>query len=1067
MFTSKFFLLRTPLLPIEEFLDWSSNLESPAVHSGELDRALQRDRIKLVDGLRDVSNRPEIQEALFVASPQLHDRVMGWLENPRIPRAAKVEQSLVRYFVRMCTRPTPFGLFSGITSGRIGLNPQLRISARSKYQRRTRLDMNLVHSIVEMVEADHRVRESLLYRPNSSLYEVPGAWHYVESRMREGYRAHELVRVEDTEHLRSTLRRAREGVSPSALVDALVSEEVSTLEARAYLNELIDSQLLVSDLGPSVTQDDPLTQLISRLERVPIAQELGISLKEIHMRLRRVDSFGLGCEVEEYKTVVKNLERLLDATQDPNAYQFHVDMFKPSGDLVLGRAQVEEVKRGTEVLQQLAVTRSRGALARFAEDFVERYGDREVPLLKALDNEMGLGFGESGATAPIPSAILDGLRLPIQSNPVEWSPTHSFLVDKLVTTLQLGEDELTVDPSELPAAENPSWELPDAFHVLATLVAESESRVTTGDYRILIHHAMGPSGTRLLGRFCYGDPTLKTAVKDHMAAEEALNPEAIFAEVVHLPEGRVGNILLRPVLRQYEIPYLGRSSVAQQDQISVDDLRVSVSDGRVILRSSRLNRQILPRVCSAHNYSRGSLPVYQFLCSLQEQHLASRVMWSWGPLEAAPFLPRVTAGRSILSRARWAVTNRELQFMFQYFGGHRLELLRKWRSTRRIPRFIILAEGDNELLLDLENVLSIETFAHLIRKRRSVNLYESIGFPNGLCISGPEGRFSHELVIPFVRSNDVRPAHHAINLKASPPQDSVPAPPIAQTFPPGSEWVFAKLYTGRATADRILTELIAPFVTSSLSQRQVWFFIRYGDPRWHLRLRIEGDLEASEQTLARLLDLTKPLIEREQVWRVELDTYEREFARYGGPDALVISEKIFQADSEATLSILSSLSDDTALRARSRVALASINLLMSDLGLNIEEKRLVARLNRDAFRKEFDADSQLLGQISRRYRQEKDVLERLIDNRAADEIPNEGWLALRHRSASIAPLAVQIRRLSEKNVLSRSLLQITRSLVHMNINRLMPGRHRAHEFLFSEYLDRLYTSQLEQNENVC
>src|SRR6202030_2223556 len=35
---------------------------------------------------------------------------------------------------------------------------------------------------------------------------------------------------------------------------------------------------------------------------------------------------------------------------------------------------------------------------------------------------------------------------------------------------------------------------------------------------------------------------------------------------------------------------------------------------------------------------------------------------------------------------------------------------------------------------------------------------------------------------------------------------------VRRTFPPGSEWLFAKLYTGTATADRVLRDVLAPLV---------------------------------------------------------------------------------------------------------------------------------------------------------------------------------------------------------------------------------------------------------------
>ena len=63
---------------------------------------------------------------------------------------------------------------------------------------------------------------------------------------------------------------------------------------------------------------------------------------------------------------------------------------------------------------------------------------------------------------------------------------------------------------------------------------------------------------------------LRQHVEGHLRAEEALQPDAVFAEVVHLPEnGRTGNVILRPALRAYEIPYLGQSGVPAERQIPV------------------------------------------------------------------------------------------------------------------------------------------------------------------------------------------------------------------------------------------------------------------------------------------------------------------------------------------------------------------------------------------------------------------------------------------------------------------------------------------------------------------
>src|SRR6185312_15616780 len=117
--------------------------------------------------------------------------------------------------------------------------------------------------------------------------------------------------------------------------------------------------------------------------------------------------------------------------------------------------------------------------------------------------------------------------------------------------------ERELAPLERKPEESAS--LPGSLAVLATLYARSTEAVAAGDFTIALHAISGPSGASLLGRFCHGDADLTALVKAHLRDEEAQRPDAIFAEVVHLPEGRVGNVLLRPLLRAHEIAWLGRS----------------------------------------------------------------------------------------------------------------------------------------------------------------------------------------------------------------------------------------------------------------------------------------------------------------------------------------------------------------------------------------------------------------------------------------------------------------------------------------------------------------------------
>ena len=72
--------------------------------------------------------------------------------------------------------------------------------------------------------------------------------------------------------------------------------------------------------------------------------------------------------------------------------------------------------------------------------------------------------------------------------------------------------------------------------------------------------------------------------------------------------------------------------------------------------------------------------------------------------------------------------------------------------TRRVPRFVSLADSDNELPTDLDNILAVDALVQAARRPRHAELVELFPGPDEHCVHGPEGAFVHEVVVPFVRA---------------------------------------------------------------------------------------------------------------------------------------------------------------------------------------------------------------------------------------------------------------------------------------------------------------------------
>ena len=352
------------------------------------------------------------------------------------------------------------------------------------------------------------------------------------------------------------------------------------------------------------------------------------------------------------------------------------------------------------------------------------------------------------------------------------------------------------------------------------------------------------------------------------------------------------------------------------------------------------------------------------------------------------------------------------------------------------------------LPVDLDNVLSVDAFASLIKGRGDTVLTEETPGFGEVVGRGPEGRYHVELIVPFVRRQ--------AEMRAQPV--TRPAVDARRVYAPGSEWLDAKRYTGTGTADRVLVDLVAPVVRQLQDAGAIdrWFFLRYGDPDWHVRLRLHGPPEGlAALALPALHAAAEPLFADGRLRKLQLDTYERELERYGGAAGIEQAERLFHADSEAVLGIVELLAGDAGQDARWRLTLRGMDQLLDDLGLALEARHeLLARLAAD-FAREHRADKDTAKSLGDRFRKERTSLEALLD-RAGDAEHDlaPGLELFAARSELVAPIAAELRRLPTP------VEELAGSFLHMHANRLLRAAARTHEMVVYDFLERLYKARL-------
>ncbi len=1046
---SGFFVLRTPLLPLTEFAAWGMDRRG-APRDTEWDEDLQILRRRLQERFED----PVLLDALFIASPSLYERIGDWRNRPDSESGRSVERAVVRYFSRMTARCTPFGLFAGGSVGRLGGETRLELHDVGSYNRHTRLDMGYLDELCHALVHEEGLSDALRYVPNSSLYETGEGFRYAECRRSRAGRTYDLVDVERSEALEVVLSRAIAGAGKEELAESIVGDGVGAQDARRFVGELIAADILVPELEPALTGSESTESVLEQLDRLPAAATWLRPLRAAREAIVDLDGRGLGSSPTCY-TDIADLLSSLPARVDP-ARLFQVDLAKPAEVMTLAPDVVDAAVEGAEFLYDFFAPIAGGELLEFGRRFEDRYGDREVPLCEALDEDAGIGFESDRSITADASPLLDGLGMgaTTPARAPAWTPQAQAMARELQDAMRCGAREITLTSDRIPRSSPTPAPLPDAFHLTGTVLPDEP-----GQAIVVLGTLVGPSGARLLGRFCHGDAALLKAVRQHIAEEQALDPDVTYFEIVHLPEGRMGNVLARPLLRDHELAFLGRSGAPDGRTLSIRDLTVSVRAGRVLLRSRTLGREVRPRLTTAHNTRFRALPVYRFLASLQCQGEVEGLAWQWGVLGAMPYLPRVTYGRAVLARARWNLdetTLRELAGASDARDAFRR--LQDVRARLEWPRFVGLADGDNVLPVDLDNVLSCETFRHVVRRRSAARVEEMLPDPGGLVAKGPEGRFANEFVLPFVRRTKVRtdPAREDDGSRSTRDRTS------RLRYPPGSTWLYVKIYAGAATIDRLVGEELPGFLADGKAEEWFdrWFFLRYGDPDWHLRLRVHG-------TPDRLLGTVLPNLrarlgayeEAGLVWRTVLDTYDPEVRRYGGPHGISLCERIFGADSEAVTGLLAARRSAPAAEARWIWTLRGLDAMLDDCGFDMVEKHSIAFTLADAFGKEFGVAGALKKRVLSRFRECRANVIAALSPAGRSE-PSMLSEILQGRSEVVRPLLGEYARRERSGDVDTPLPELAGHLLHLHVNRMLRSSARAHEVLLYRFLERGYDSVL-------
>ncbi|WP_309608450.1 lantibiotic dehydratase family protein [Flavobacterium sp.] len=723
------YILRTPAFQISNYLNLLENYS--------------------VEALLLQFENPYFREAIKLASPELVGLVDKWKQNPNSLSNDKklgLESTLLKYISRISSRCTPFGTFAGCAVGEFAENTDIKLNRYHTFSRHTQFDMHFWVAFLQDFAKRKDVMNYLIFYPNTSLYSIGDFYRYVEYKYINTKREHSVSAIRKSELLELLLNEAKNGTTINKMTAVLADNEAEKKEALVFIYQLIEFQFLVSNLEAGVTGNDEWAKVLNIIENIPDLQDDKLRLLKIKKEIENLD-----ITIVPKQETYSNLKSLIEETKIPfeEKYLFQVDLNLATSANTLNQNTVRKVQQALFFLNGMQKKKPFYNLFEFIKKFTERYETREMPLSTVLDTEISIGYIQNTDMNDVHD-ILDVFSFRNKSTPKteeSWTNFDYIIEKKLQDAVAQNRKIISLIEKDFPEFDSSWHDTPATFSVMVEIFENYNKEET-----VSIVSSGSISAAKLSGRFCNGNAAIHHLTNKITEKEKLFYNDKMLAEIVHIPESRTGNVLRRPVLRDYEIAYLSNSGVAEEFVINISDLMVSVKGGKIILRSKRHNKEVIPCLSNAHNFSSNSLPIYHFLCDMQMQNLKPIYDFSWGILQSHyNFFPRVVYKEVILSKAKWIVNKSEIESFFNTEKTKLLNNFQLWRSLREIPQYINWTNGDNTLLLDLEKEISVNMFINSVKNLDKVILEEFLFTQESVVKNEFGDNYTNQFILSFYK----------------------------------------------------------------------------------------------------------------------------------------------------------------------------------------------------------------------------------------------------------------------------------------------------------------------------
>ncbi len=283
-------MIRTPLLSVEFF-----NL------------FLNTEQIKY----SDLQLNAQMKESILTTTFNLYCTLQEINFDGDNKKVRDAKESLLKYLIRMSTRPTPFGLLSGINLGHF-VNEPTRLKVGNSIQKYVKVDGEWLYKLVSYIESIDEYYQNLKVIWNSKAHIINDRIYlnkksaiYLNNNKDTSF---SIKNSELLVFIKTTV--TNNNITFSNLAEKINQEfEINDItKVKVYIHNLVSKEIIYSTIRPPLSYSDNLNYILNKLSLHN--DDFVKKIREIQKLILAYEKTEIGFGEELYKDIIHHMKAL-------------------------------------------------------------------------------------------------------------------------------------------------------------------------------------------------------------------------------------------------------------------------------------------------------------------------------------------------------------------------------------------------------------------------------------------------------------------------------------------------------------------------------------------------------------------------------------------------------------------------------------------------------------------------------------------------------------------------------------------------------------------------------------